>query len=100
MCRPQVYLSTVHPAAKHVVVLLDVGGRPSSHQLAVSRAAARRLLHALGHTDRVSVLAVSDRVQRPATRACFKHGLSSATGDAKHFLDGFIEGCQPASGER
>ncbi|KAF0299200.1 VWFA and cache domain-containing protein 1 [Amphibalanus amphitrite] len=93
----QVYLSTVHPAAKHVVILIDVGGRPSGHQLAVARAAARRLLHALGHTDRVAVLAVSDRVQRPATRACFKHGLSSATGDAKHFLAGFIDGCRPAS---
>ncbi|XP_037070715.1 VWFA and cache domain-containing protein 1-like isoform X2 [Pollicipes pollicipes] len=93
----QVFLSTAYPAAKHVVLLLDVGGRPSAHQMALSRAAAARLLAALRHSDRVSVLAVSERVQRPAARDCLRHGLSSATSEAKFFLDNFIQTCRRSS---
>ena len=51
-----VYVRTIHPQRKHVLIMIDHGNSLSSNQLHTGKAVARQILASLSENDRVSLI--------------------------------------------
>ena len=57
-----VFVSTVMPRRKNVVIVIDQGRSLSDYQMAIAKAVAKHVLESLSEEDYVGVLALSDKV--------------------------------------
>ena len=58
-----VFVSTVMPRRKNVVIVIDQGRSLSDYQMAIAKAVAKHVLESLSEEDYVGVLALSDKVE-------------------------------------
>ena len=94
------YVKTVSPGRKHVVIVLDHGNSLSQIQLSIAKAVAKQLLLSLGEDDRVAVLGLSSKVEYPREDACMNRRLCGLTLEAKVYIRSFIEDLEKDKCER
>uniref|UniRef100_A0A182JBD1 VWFA domain-containing protein n=1 Tax=Anopheles atroparvus TaxID=41427 RepID=A0A182JBD1_ANOAO len=84
------YLSTVRN--KHVLILLDIGSTITFDQLEVAKAISKFVLFLLNENDRISVVAVGQRVVTPEDYYdCRTKRFARATMDEKQRMGEFID---------
>ncbi|XP_055978206.1 VWFA and cache domain-containing protein 1 [Sorex fumeus] len=85
-----IYVSTVRPQSKHIVVILDHGAAVTDTQLQIAKDAAQVILSAIDEHDKISVLAVADAVRTCSLDQCYKTFLSPATSETKRKMSAFV----------
>ncbi|XP_030874640.1 VWFA and cache domain-containing protein 1 [Leptonychotes weddellii] len=85
-----IYVSTVRPQSKHIVVILDHGASVTDTQLQIAKDAARVILSAIDEHDKISVLTVADTVRTCSLDQCYKTFLSPATSETKRKMSTFV----------
>lgn len=85
-----IYVSTVRPQSKHIVVILDHGASVTETQLQIAKDAAQVILNAIDEHDKISVLAVADTVRTCSLDQCYKTFLSPATSETKRKMSAFV----------
>ncbi|EHB12295.1 VWFA and cache domain-containing protein 1 [Heterocephalus glaber] len=85
-----IYVSTVRPQSKHIVVMLDHGSSVTDTQLQIARDAAQVILRAIDEHDKISVLTVADTVRTCSLDQCYKTFLSPATSETKRKMSTFV----------
>uniref|UniRef100_A0A8C2NKA2 VWFA domain-containing protein n=1 Tax=Capra hircus TaxID=9925 RepID=A0A8C2NKA2_CAPHI len=85
-----IYVSTVRPQSKHVVVILDHGASVTDTQLQIAKDAAQVILSAIDEHDKISVLTVADTVRTCSLDQCYKTFLSPATSETKRKMSTFV----------
>ncbi|XP_074642229.1 VWFA and cache domain-containing protein 1-like [Tubulanus polymorphus] len=87
-----VFVSTIQPHRKHVVIVMDHGNSLSHNQLAIAKAIAKQLIHSLSENDRVGIIGLSKEVVYPKKDGCLTTHLAPLTYEAKYFFRDFIDG--------
>ncbi|XP_075930052.1 VWFA and cache domain-containing protein 1 isoform X1 [Petromyzon marinus] len=90
-----VYVATVRPQSKHVVILLDVGAWTTEAQLRIARDAATTVISALNHHDKLGVLAVSDTAKACPLDSCYRTMLSPVTAETRRKMAAFVAAARP-----
>lgn len=85
-----IYVSTVRPQSKHIVVILDHGASVTDTQLQIAKDAAQIILSAIDEHDKISVLTVADTVRTCSLDQCYKTFLSPATSETKRKMSTFV----------
>lgn len=85
-----IYVSTVRPQSKHIVVILDHGASVTDTQLQIAKDAAQVILSAIDEHDKISVLTVADTVRTCSLDQCYKTFLSPATSETKRKMSSFV----------
>ncbi|XP_010603533.1 VWFA and cache domain-containing protein 1 [Fukomys damarensis] len=85
-----IYVSTVRPQSKHIVVMLDHGAAVTDTQLQIAKDAAQVILSAIDEHDKISVLTVADAVRTCSLDQCYKAFLSPATSETKRKMSTFV----------
>ncbi|NXV49605.1 CAHD1 protein, partial [Uria aalge] len=87
-----VYVSTVRPQSKHIVVIVDHGASVTETQLQIAKDAAQVILSSIDEHDKISVLTVADTVRTCSLDQCYKTFLSPATSETKRKMSTFVSG--------
>ncbi|XP_023574065.1 VWFA and cache domain-containing protein 1 isoform X2 [Octodon degus] len=87
-----IYVSTVRPQSKHIVVVLDHGASLTDTQLQIAKDAAQVILSAIDEHDKISVLTVADTVRTCSLDQCYETFLSPATSETKRKMSTFVSG--------
>ncbi|KAF1553883.1 VWFA and cache domain-containing protein 1, partial [Eudyptula albosignata] len=85
-----VYVSTVRPQSKHIVVIVDHGASVTDTQLQIAKDAAQVILSSIDEHDKISVLTVADTVRTCSLDQCYKTFLSPATSETKRKMSTFV----------
>ncbi|POI31458.1 hypothetical protein CIB84_004791, partial [Bambusicola thoracicus] len=85
-----VYVSTVRPQSKHIVVIVDHGASVTETQLQIAKDAAQVILSSIDEHDKISVLTVADTVRTCSLDQCYKTFLSPATSETKRKMSTFV----------
>ncbi|XP_057226409.1 VWFA and cache domain-containing protein 1 [Malurus melanocephalus] len=85
-----VYVSTVRPQSKHIVVIVDHGASVTETQLQIAKDAAQVILSSIDEHDKISVLTVADAVRTCSLDQCYKTFLSPATSETKRKMSTFV----------
>uniref|UniRef100_F7DFT1 Cache domain-containing 1 n=1 Tax=Xenopus tropicalis TaxID=8364 RepID=F7DFT1_XENTR len=85
-----VYVSTVRPQSKHIVVIMDHGASITETQLQIARDATLVILNSIDEHDKISVLTVADIGRTCSLDPCYKTFLSPATSEAKREMASFV----------
>lgn len=93
-----VYVSTVRPQSKHIVVVVDHGASATDTQLQIAKDAAQVILTSIDEHDKISVLAVADAVRTCSLDQCYKTYLSTATSETKRKMTTFLSGVKSVDG--
>ncbi|EGW01018.1 VWFA and cache domain-containing protein 1 [Cricetulus griseus] len=91
-----IYVSTVRPQSKHIVVILDHGASVTDTQLQIAKDAAQVILRAIDEHDKISVLTVADAVRTCSLDQCYKTYLSPATSETKRKMSTFVSSVKPS----
>ncbi|XP_022246418.1 VWFA and cache domain-containing protein 1-like isoform X1 [Limulus polyphemus] len=89
-----VYLATIQPRSKHVMIIIDHGNSLSSNQLATAKAVGKHILFTLSHKDKVGLIGLSGEPQHPQSDSCLSHQMAYATYETKFHFSRFIDGLQ------
>ncbi|XP_048395492.1 VWFA and cache domain-containing protein 1 isoform X2 [Stegostoma tigrinum] len=93
-----VYVSTVRPQSKHIVVVVDHGASATDTQLQIAKDAAQVILTSIDEHDKISVLAVADTVRTCSLDQCYKTYLSPATSETKRKMATFLSNIKAVDG--
>uniref|UniRef100_A0A8C3XJA6 VWFA domain-containing protein n=1 Tax=Chelydra serpentina TaxID=8475 RepID=A0A8C3XJA6_CHESE len=85
-----VYVSTVRPQSKHIVIIVDHGASVTETQLQIAKDAAQVILSSIDEHDKISVLTVADTVRTCSLDQCYKTFLSPATSETKRKMSTFV----------
>ncbi|NXY37914.1 CAHD1 protein, partial [Pomatorhinus ruficollis] len=85
-----VYVSTVRPQSKHIVVIVDHGASVTETQLQIAKDAAQVILSSIDEHDKISVLTVAEAVRTCSLDQCYKTFLSPATSETKRKMSTFV----------
>ncbi|XP_013403576.1 VWFA and cache domain-containing protein 1-like [Lingula anatina] len=87
-----VYVNTLQPQTKNVVLVLDQGNSLSSNQLKTVKAVAKHLLGSLSEHDRVGLIGVSNTIGHPRDDEdpCVSNKLVPFTLEVKYYFEKFI----------
>uniref|UniRef100_A0A6I8NAW0 VWFA and cache domain-containing protein 1 n=1 Tax=Ornithorhynchus anatinus TaxID=9258 RepID=A0A6I8NAW0_ORNAN len=85
-----IYVSTVRPQSKHIVVIVDHGASVTETQLQIAKDAAHVILSSIDEHDKISVLTVADTVRTCSLDQCYKTYLSPATSETKRKMSTFV----------
>ncbi|KAI1236902.1 hypothetical protein IHE44_0015160 [Lamprotornis superbus] len=85
-----IYVSTVRPQSKHIVVIVDHGASVTETQLQIAKDAAQVILSSIDEHDKISVLTVADAVRTCSLDQCYKTFLSPATSETKRKMSTFV----------
>lgn len=91
-----IYLATVQPYTKHVVIVIDHGNSLSSKQLVTAKAVAKYVLSTLSHHDRVGLIGLSGEPRFPQSDKCLSKEMAYATYETKYHFGRFIDALQKA----
>ncbi|XP_046405658.1 VWFA and cache domain-containing protein 1 isoform X2 [Ischnura elegans] len=86
-----VFLATVLPYRKVVVIIVDHGHSLSKNQLFTAKAVGKHLISLLSSYDLVGVLALSNEVTYPGNENCSQQAIPFATHETKFHFSGFID---------
>ncbi|XP_077499250.1 LOW QUALITY PROTEIN: VWFA and cache domain-containing protein 1 [Amblyomma americanum] len=91
-----IYLATVQPYTKHVVIVIDHGNSLSPKQLVTAKAVAKYVLSTLSHHDRVGLIGLSGKPKFPQSDKCLSKEMAYATYETKYHFGRFIDSLQKA----
>uniref|UniRef100_A0A131YWQ7 VWFA domain-containing protein n=1 Tax=Rhipicephalus appendiculatus TaxID=34631 RepID=A0A131YWQ7_RHIAP len=91
-----IYLATVQPHTKHVVIVIDHGNSLSPKQLVTAKAVAKYVLSTLSHHDRVGLIGLSGEPRFPQSDKCLSKEMAFATFETKYHFGRFIDALQKA----
>lgn len=86
-----VYVTTMQPQSKHVVIMMDHGNSLSQTQLHMAKSIAKNLIASFTENDRIAVIGLSSEVSYPRDDACVKSTLVPMTFESKFFFSRFID---------
>ncbi|XP_064624547.1 VWFA and cache domain-containing protein 1-like isoform X2 [Lineus longissimus] len=86
-----VFVSTIQPQRKHVVIMMDHGNSLSPNQLNTAKAIARHIIRSLSENDRVGLIGLSSKATYPRSDGCLSEKLAPLTYEAKDFFMHFID---------
>ncbi|XP_071440186.1 VWFA and cache domain-containing protein 1 isoform X2 [Hetaerina americana] len=86
-----VFLATVQPYSKTVVIIVDHGNSLSKNQLFTAKAVGKHLITLLSYNDKVGLIALSDVVTYPGNENCSQQFMPFATYETKFHFTGFID---------
>lgn len=86
-----VYVSTMQPQSKHIVIMMDHGNSMSPTQLLMAKSIAKNLLSSFTENDRVAVIGLSSDVVYPRDDPCVKNSLVPVTFESKFFFTRFLD---------
>ncbi|XP_046344826.2 VWFA and cache domain-containing protein 1-like [Haliotis rufescens] len=86
-----VFLSTIQPQRKHVVIVVDHGNAMSITQLRTAKAIALHLLQSFSENDRIAVVGLAGKSTFPRSDSCLPHALVPATVETKFYFSKFVE---------
>lgn len=86
-----VYIKTVSPQPKFVVIIMDHGMSLSQNQLTTAKAVSKQLLASLSEDDRVSFFGLSSTISHPREDACLNQQLCVLTPESRIYLNKFID---------
>ncbi|XP_064604512.1 VWFA and cache domain-containing protein 1-like [Liolophura sinensis] len=87
----EVFLSTVQPWPKHLVIIMDHGNSLSANQLVLAKAIAKHLFNIIADGDMVSVLGLASKVSYPREDRCLPHTLAPFSLEARLLFSKFID---------
>ncbi|XP_076463028.1 VWFA and cache domain-containing protein 1-like [Babylonia areolata] len=86
-----VFLSTIQPQRKHVVIMMDHGNSMSVTQLRTAKAIAKHLIASFSDNDRIGVIGLSNKPMYPRSDPCLPHTLVPATFETRIYFSKFID---------
>ncbi|KAL8604767.1 hypothetical protein ACOMHN_017726 [Nucella lapillus] len=86
-----VFLSTIQPQRKHVVIMMDHGNSMSVTQLRTAKAIAKHLIASFSANDRIGVIGLSNKPVYPRSDPCLPHTLVPATFETRIYFSKFID---------
>ncbi|XP_052058181.1 VWFA and cache domain-containing protein 1-like [Mytilus californianus] len=89
-----VYVSTVQPQSKHLVIVMDHGNSLSPNQLRIAKGIAKHILSSLSEKDRVAVIGLASKVsfpREPDTDSCLHNKMVPVTYEANLHFSNFID---------
>lgn len=89
-----VYVSTVQPQPKHVVIVMDHGNSLSPNQLRTAKGIAKHILASLSEKDRVGVIGLASKVSHPRepdADSCLHNSMVPVTFEASLHFCSFID---------
>lgn len=88
-----IYLGTVQPFTKYIVIVIDHGNSLSPLQLKTAKAIGKHILSSLSHKDKVTVVGIAGDVKYPYDN-CMSRKMASATQEIKFYFSRFIDNLQ------
>ncbi|XP_014679119.1 PREDICTED: VWFA and cache domain-containing protein 1-like [Priapulus caudatus] len=85
-----VYLATLQPRGKYVVIVIDHGMGLSAAQMTTAKAVGRSILASLSHRDKVGLVGLSYKTSFPRNDDCLSSRLAYATHETKLHFTRFI----------
>lgn len=85
----RLFVQTIAPRRKNVVIMIDHGNSLSLNQLNTAKSVARHVLESLSENDRVSVLALSNKVVFAREDHCLTRYLVPLTDEARTYFNTF-----------
>lgn len=89
--RRNLYLSSVYPEPKFVVMVIDHGSALSPNQLSIAKAIGKYIISSLSDKDHIGLIALSDELHYAGVGDCFTRGMTRASRQTKFKLSRFIE---------
>lgn len=89
--RRDLYLSSVYPDPKFVVMVIDHGSALSPNQLSIAKAIGKYIVSSLSDKDHIGVVALADELHYAGVGDCFTRGMTRATRQTKSKLNQFID---------
>ncbi|ESO86641.1 hypothetical protein LOTGIDRAFT_128750, partial [Lottia gigantea] len=86
-----VFLSTIQPQRKNVVIMMDHGNSMSKNQLHTAKAIAKHLLGSFSKNDRIGMIGLSSKPTYPRSDACLTNSLVPATFETRSFFSKFVD---------
>ncbi|KAL4236844.1 VWFA and cache domain-containing protein 1 [Mactra antiquata] len=86
-----VYVSTMQPQSKRIVIMMDHGNSLSATQMHMARSIAKNLIASFTENDRISVIGLSSDVTFPRDDSCVRNSLVPVTFESKFFFTRFID---------
>ncbi|GAB1599475.1 VWFA and cache domain-containing protein 1-like isoform X3 [Argonauta hians] len=87
-----VFVSTIRPQRKHLVIVMDHGLSLSLTQLNTAKAIAKHLLESLSENDYVGVIGLAATPTYPRADSCLPHTLVQATYETRLYFNKFLDG--------
>ncbi|XP_055956054.1 VWFA and cache domain-containing protein 1 [Patella vulgata] len=86
-----VFLSTIQPQRKYVVIVMDHGNSMSPTQLHTAKAIAKHLLGSFSKNDRIGIIGLSSKPTYPRSDPCLLNSLVPATFETRVFFSKFVD---------
>ncbi|XP_012946227.1 VWFA and cache domain-containing protein 1 isoform X2 [Aplysia californica] len=86
-----VFLRTIQPQRKYVVIMMDHGNSLSPTQLKTAKAITKHLIASFSDNDRIGVIALSNKPQYPRSDPCLPHTMVPATFETRFYFSKFID---------
>ncbi|GFO03081.1 vwfa and cache domain-containing protein 1, partial [Plakobranchus ocellatus] len=89
-----VFMKTIQPQSKHVVIVMDHGNSMSATQLLTAKAITKHLIASFFEEDKISVMGLSSKPVYPKADSCLNRTLVDANYDTKQFFIKFVDDLQ------
>lgn len=89
--RRNLYLSSVYPDPKFVVMVIDHGSALSPNQLSIAKSIGKYIVSSLSDKDHIGLIALSDELHYAGVGDCFTRGMTRASHQTKSKLNRFID---------
>ncbi|XP_054157249.1 VWFA and cache domain-containing protein 1-like [Oppia nitens] len=89
-----IYMATVLPQSKNILLVIDRGSALTAHQLAIAKAIAKYILNSLSLNDKIGLISVSSDIHYPISDSCLTKRLANANYETKYQFQRFIDGLQ------
>lgn len=93
-----IFLATISPDTKRVIIMIDYGRSMSITQLELAKVLARSIIETLSHHDHVGLIGLAEDALLPMNDGCSQHSLPLATHETKYHLLRYIEGLTRSKG--
>ncbi|KAK0046626.1 VWFA and cache domain-containing protein 1 isoform X1 [Biomphalaria pfeifferi] len=86
-----VFLRTIQPQRKYVVIMMDHGNSLSPTQLLTAKAITKHLIASFSDNDRIGVIGLSNKPLYPRSDPCLPHTMVPATFETRFYFSKFID---------
>ncbi|KAK3767134.1 hypothetical protein RRG08_018006 [Elysia crispata] len=91
-----VFMRTIQPQAKHVVIVMDHGISLSPTQMIIAKAVTKHLIASFSDDDKIAVMGMSNQPKYAQADSCLNHSMIAATYETRQFFTKFVDGLQKA----
>ncbi|CAG5123241.1 unnamed protein product, partial [Candidula unifasciata] len=86
-----VFLHTIQPQRKYVVIVMDHGNSMSVTQLRTAKAITKHLIASFSDNDRIGVIGLSSKPVYPRSDPCLPHTMVPATFETRFYFSKFVD---------